>query len=32
MGDYGKQRVEHVLEWRHEEPRLLAAYQLLFAG
>jgi glycosyltransferase involved in cell wall biosynthesis len=32
MGDYGKQRVDSVLEWRHEEPKLLAAYQTLFAG
>lgn len=32
MGRYGKQRVEDVLEWRHEEPKLLAAYAALFAG
>lgn len=31
MGSYGKQRIETVLEWRHEEPKLLAAYQALFA-
>jgi glycosyltransferase involved in cell wall biosynthesis len=32
MGSYGKQRIDNVLEWRHEEPKLLAAYQALFAG
>jgi len=32
MGNYGKQRVENELEWRHEEPKLLAAYDALFAG
>ena len=32
MGDYGRQRVENELEWRHEEPKLLAAYDTLFAG
>ena len=32
MGQYGKQRVESVLEWRHEEPKLLAAYRALFAS
>jgi glycosyltransferase involved in cell wall biosynthesis len=32
MGNFGKQRIEQVLEWRHEEPKLLAAYQALFAG
>ncbi len=31
MGNIGKQRIEAVLEWRHEEPKLLAAYQALFA-
>ena len=31
MGKFGKQRVENELEWRHEEPKLLAAYAMLFA-
>ena len=31
MGSFGKQRVENELEWRHEEPKLLAAYSMLFA-
>ena len=31
MGEYGKKRIENVLEWRHEEPKLLAAYRALFA-
>ena len=32
MGEYGKRRIENVLEWRHEEPKLLAAYRALFAS
>lgn len=32
MGKYGKQRIEDILEWRHEEPKLLAAYRALFAS
>lgn len=31
MGDYGRRRVEDTLEWRHQEPILLAAYDRLFA-
>jgi glycosyltransferase involved in cell wall biosynthesis len=30
MGIFGKQRVENELEWRHEEHKLLAAYDALF--
>jgi glycosyltransferase involved in cell wall biosynthesis len=30
MGKFGKRRVEDKLEWRHEEPKLLAAYNMLF--
>ena len=30
MGEIGKRRVESELEWRHEEPKLLAAYDMLF--
>ena len=30
MGEFGKQRVENELEWKHEEPKLLAAYDALF--
>jgi glycosyltransferase involved in cell wall biosynthesis len=30
MGAYGRRRVEEVLEWRHEVPRLLAAYEKLW--
>jgi len=30
MGKYGRRRVEQELEWRHEEPKLLAAYESLF--
>ena len=32
MGEFGRQRVTGELEWRHEAPRLLAAYDVLFAG
>lgn len=31
MGEYGRNRVLHELEWRYEEPKLLAAYAALFA-
>ena len=31
MGAYGRQRVEQVLEWKYEAPKLLAAYAQLFA-
>jgi glycosyltransferase involved in cell wall biosynthesis len=30
MGEYGRRRVVEVLEWRHEAPRLLAAYEALW--
>jgi glycosyltransferase involved in cell wall biosynthesis len=30
MGAFGQQRVMDELEWRHEEPKLLAAYETLF--
>jgi glycosyltransferase involved in cell wall biosynthesis len=30
MGEYGRRRVENELEWRHEAPKLLAAYQALW--
>jgi len=30
MGRFGHERVEHVLSWDHEAPRLLAAYETLF--
>ncbi len=30
MGEYGRNRVLHELEWRYEEPKLLAAYEALF--
>ncbi|MEQ8231181.1 MAG: glycosyltransferase family 4 protein [Gammaproteobacteria bacterium] len=29
MGDYGRRRIEDVLEWRHEAPKLLSAYRTL---
>ncbi|HVL75631.1 MAG TPA: glycosyltransferase family 4 protein [Noviherbaspirillum sp.] len=32
MGAFGRRRVEHELEWRHEAPKLLAAYDVLFGG
>lgn len=32
MGAYGRQRIEQVLEWRYEAPKLLAAYEALFAA
>jgi glycosyltransferase involved in cell wall biosynthesis len=31
MGAFGRKRVEDVLEWRHEVPKLLAAYDALFS-
>jgi glycosyltransferase involved in cell wall biosynthesis len=30
MGEYGRRRVENELEWRHEAPKLLAAYAALW--
>jgi len=30
MGKYGRRRVENELEWRHEAPKLLAAYAMLW--
>jgi glycosyltransferase involved in cell wall biosynthesis len=30
MGEYGRRRVEDELEWRHEAPKLLAAYDALW--
>jgi glycosyltransferase involved in cell wall biosynthesis len=30
MGEYGRKRVLEELEWRHEAPKLLAAYQALW--
>jgi glycosyltransferase involved in cell wall biosynthesis len=32
MGDYGRRRVENELEWRHEVPKLCAAYESLWRG
>ena len=32
MGAFGRRRVEEQLEWRHEAPRLLAAYDALWCG
>ena len=32
MGAFGRRRVEQQLEWRHEAPRLLAAYDALWDG
>lgn len=32
MGAFGRHRVEKELEWRYEAPKLLAAYDALFAG
>lgn len=31
MGEFGRLRVQNELEWCHEEPKLLAAYQALWA-
>jgi glycosyltransferase involved in cell wall biosynthesis len=30
MGEYGRRRVMDELEWRHEAPKLLAAYEALW--
>jgi hypothetical protein len=32
MGEFGRRRIENELEWRLEAPKLLAAYDALFAG
>src|SRR4051794_18128003 len=32
MGEFGRRRVVDELEWRHEVPNLLAAYESLWAG
>ena len=32
MGRYGRARVEHHLEWRHQAPRLLTAYEVLWSS
>ena len=32
MGEFGRRRVENELEWRYEVPKLLAAYETLWAG
>ena len=32
MGNYGRRRVENELEWRHEAPKLRAAYEALWAN
>jgi glycosyltransferase involved in cell wall biosynthesis len=32
MGHIGRERVQAKLAWEHEAPRLLAAYEALFAG
>jgi glycosyltransferase involved in cell wall biosynthesis len=32
MGRFGRARVERELEWRHQAPRLLAAYDTLWQG
>ena len=31
MGQVGRKRIKEVLEWRYEQPKLLAAYDKLFA-
>jgi hypothetical protein len=31
MGRFGRMRVAHELSWDHEVPRLLAAYEAVFA-
>jgi glycosyltransferase involved in cell wall biosynthesis len=31
MGAFGRRRIEEALEWRHEAPKLLAAYRALWA-
>jgi hypothetical protein len=30
MGEVGRRRIENELEWRHEVPKLLAAYEWLW--
>jgi glycosyltransferase involved in cell wall biosynthesis len=32
MGRFGRARIERELEWRHQAPRLLAAYETLWQG
>jgi glycosyltransferase involved in cell wall biosynthesis len=32
MGAFGRRRVEAELEWRHQVPKLLAAYETLRSG
>jgi len=32
MGAIGRARVENELEWRYEQPKLLAAYEMLWQG
>ena len=32
MGEFGRKRVESALAWSHEAPRLLAAYESLWAA
>ena len=32
MGQFGRRRVENELEWRHEAPKLIAAYEALWCG
>lgn len=32
MGEFGRNRVENELEWKYEAPKLLAAYDAVFAG
>jgi hypothetical protein len=31
MGEFGRRRVNEVLAWKHEQPKLLTAYDALFA-
>jgi glycosyltransferase involved in cell wall biosynthesis len=32
MGEAGRRRIEQQLQWQHEVPKLLSAYDRLFAG
>jgi glycosyltransferase involved in cell wall biosynthesis len=32
MGQFGRERLHEVLAWRHQEPKLLRAYEMLFAS
>jgi len=32
MGEFGRNRVQNELEWRYEAPKLLAAYDALWAA